>query len=82
MRGGRPSMRAYFRQEIVTLLNASQYPVTTHTLRKSLESKRGKPGSWHTVRKYLYQLSDERIVCRQVLPVERGRKPLVLFALL
>ena len=74
-------MRAYFRQEIVTLLNASRYPVTTHTVRKSLESKRGKPGSWHTVRKYLHQLSDERIVCRQALPPIRGHKPLVLFSL-
>ena len=79
MRRGRPSLRRYFREEIVTMLRAARYPTKVNTLMKSLEQKRGRPCGWHTVLKYLHQLCEERIVYRQVLPTERGRKPLVLY---
>ena len=79
MRRGRPGLGRYFREEIVTMLRAARYPITVHTLMKSLEEKRGRSCGWHTVLKYLHQLCEERIVYRQVLPTERGRKPLVLY---
>ena len=81
MRRGRPSMGRYFREEIVTLLGALRYPATTGTLMRSLEEMRGRRSSWHTIQKYLEQLCQERIVYRQALPTERGRKPLVVYFL-
>ena len=79
MRRGRPSMSGYFREAIVTTLRAAQYPVTVSKLTKRLGEKRGRPCGWDTVLKYLNQLCEEKVVYRQVLPTERGRKPLVLY---
>ena len=81
MRRGRPGLGLYFREEIIAVLGALQYPVTINTLRTSLRQCRGSKCSWNTIRKYLHQLCQEGIVYRQVLPTERGRKPLVVYFL-
>ncbi len=84
MRQGRPSMGQYFRGQIVTALGGLQglqYPVTATTLMHSLETRRGRGCSWHTVLKYLGQLSEQGVVSRQVLPTQPGRKPLVVYFL-
>lgn len=79
MRRGRPGLSGYFRQEIVTILSATRYPVTASTIKKTLEERRGRPCSWNTVQKYLHRLCEERLVYRQELPTEGHHKPLVVY---
>ena len=79
MKRGRPAMREEFRSEILNVLDGSGYPVTATTVKRLLDAKRGQRCGWDTVRKYLEDLTAERLVLRQVLPTNRGRKPLVLY---
>jgi len=79
MRRGRPAMRGYFRREILNVLVDGQYPATATTVRRLINARRVKPCDWHTVRKYLEELVVERLVLRQALPTQPGRKPLVVY---
>ena len=79
MKRGRPSMREQYRQDILSVLGGYQYPATASTVKKLLDQRRIKPCGWDTVQKYLNELAQERLVLRQALPAERGRKPLVVF---
>ena len=79
MKRGRPAMREEFRREILTVLGEGQYPITVSTVKRVLDARRMRPCGWHTVRKYLEELAAERLVLRQALPTERGRKPLVVY---
>jgi len=40
---------------------------------------RQRPCGWDTVNKYLNELASERLILRQALPAEAGRKPLVVY---
>ena len=79
MKRGRPALREYFRREILTVLGDGPYPVTALTVKRQLDTRRLRPCGWHTVRKYLDELAEERLVLRQALPPEKGRKPLVVY---
>jgi Fe2+ or Zn2+ uptake regulation protein len=79
MRRGRPSLRTASRQSISEVLRRHPYPVTVQTVHQDLVRSASGPGSWNTVRKYLDDLASDGVVIRQVLPVERKRKPLVLY---
>lgn len=79
MKRGRPAMREHFRREILAILDAGPYPVTALTVKRQLDARRLRPCGWHTVRKYLDELAEERLVLRQALPPEKGRKPLVVY---
>jgi len=81
MKRGRPSFHGFFREQIVTALRTVEHPVTVKALMRSIERRSGRRSGWHTVFKYLQQLADQRIIDRHVLPVEKGRKPLVLYSL-
>jgi len=79
MKRGRPSMREEFRRDILSVLGVYQYPATASTVKRLLDSRRIHPCSWVTIDKYLRELVAEHLVLRQVLPTERGRKPLVVY---
>jgi hypothetical protein len=79
MKRGRPPLREQFRQDILSALSAYQYPATVSTVKRLLNQRRLQPCAWETVEKYLNELSQQRLVLRQALPTERGRKPLVIF---
>jgi hypothetical protein len=79
MRRGRPAAREEFRREILRALGGYQYPATISTVKGLLDARRMRPCGWDTVQKYLQELADERLILQQVLPTERGRKPLVVY---
>jgi len=79
MRRGRPAAREEFRREILSVLNGYQYPATISTVKGLLDARRLRPCGWDTVQKYLQELAEERLILRQALPTERGRKPLVVY---
>ena len=79
MRGGRPAMRGHFRGLILTVLADNPYPVTATSVKQMLDERRPRRCGWDTVRKYLDELVEDRLVLRQQLPAEQGRKPLVLY---
>jgi len=79
MKQGRPPAREEFRREILRVLGGYQYPATTSTVKGLLDARRLRPCGWDTVQKYLQELAEERLVLRQALPTERGRKPLVVY---
>ena len=79
MKRGRPSSREEYRREILEVLCGYQYPATTTTVKGLLDGQRLHPSSWHTVRKYLQELAVDRLVCRDTLPAEHGRRPLVVY---
>ena len=79
MKRGRPAMGAEFRRQILRILSAAEYPVTATTIKQLLDERRAHPCGWDTVRKYVEELVTERLVLRQALPTERGRKPLVIY---
>jgi hypothetical protein len=72
-------MREQYRQDILSVLGGYQYPATASTVKRLLDERRIKPCGWDSVQKYLNELAQERLVLRQALPAERGRKPLVVF---
>ena len=79
MKQGRPARREEFRREILNVLGSYQYPVTASTVKGLLDARRMQPCGWDTVRKYLQELAGERLILRQVLPTERGRRPLIVY---
>jgi len=79
MKRGRPAIREEFRQQILHVLGDYQYPATASTVKKLLDMRRGRPCGWDTVRKYMDELTAERLILRQALPVERGHRPLVVY---
>ena len=79
MRRGRPAMREEMRRLILTALGGAEYPVTASTIKRLLDGRRARPCGWHTVRKYVDELSAERLVFRQALPTRGGSKPLVVY---
>jgi len=79
MKTGRPAMRRQFREHILNALSDHEYPATVTGLKRRVESQCGRPCGWDTVRKYLDELVAERLVMRQALPAEPGRKPLELY---
>lgn len=81
MKRGRPSMGPEFRREILNVLGQGQYeyPATASTVRHLLEARRMRGCGWDTVRKYLDELVAERLVLRQALPTQAGRRPLVVY---
>jgi hypothetical protein len=79
MKRGRPSEREEFRREILEVLGGYKYPATATTVKGLLDARRMRPCGWDTVRKYLQDLASERLVLRQVLPTERGSRPLVVY---
>ena len=79
MKRGRPAMREQCRREILNVLADYRYPVTASTVMRLVEELRGRPLGWHTARKYLEELVAERLVLRQPLPAQQGRKPLVVY---
>jgi hypothetical protein len=79
MRRGRPAAREEFRREILKALGSYQYPATISTVKGLLDARRLRPCGWDTVQKYLQELAEERLILRQALPTERGRKPLVVY---
>lgn len=79
MKSGRPAMRGQFREDILQALADHEHPATITGLKRRIESRRGRPCGWETVRKYLDELVTERLVLRQTLPAEPGRKPLELY---
>ena len=79
MKTGRPAMRQEFRREILQVLSGYRYPATASTVKRLLDGRRLRPCGWDTVQKYLQELNVERLVIRQVLPSEHGRKPLVVY---
>jgi hypothetical protein len=79
MRRGRPAAREEFRREILKALGGYQYPATISTVKGLLDARRLRPCGWDTVQKYLQELAEERLILRQTLPAERGRKPLVVY---
>jgi len=79
MKQGRPAAREEFRREILEVLGGYQYPATIATVKRLLDTRRMRPCGWDTVQKYLQELADERLILRQSLPTERGRKPLVVY---
>jgi len=72
-------MRQEFRREILDVLGGYQYPATASTIKRLLDQRRMRPCGWRTVQKYLHELAAERLVLRQALPTQRGRKPLVVY---
>ena len=80
MKRGRPSAREEFRREILKVLGGYQYPATISTVKGLLDARRLQPCGWDTVQKYLQELAEERLILRQALPTERGRKPLVVYS--
>ena len=79
MRPGRPSLREQFRRQILSALRSHPYPVTANTVKRLVDAQRSQPCGWDTAHKYLQELTTERLVLRQVLPAEKGRKPLVVY---
>ena len=79
MKRGRPAAREEFRREILKALGGYQYPATISTVKGLLDARRLRPCGWDTVQKYLQELADERLILQQVLPTERGHKPLVVY---
>lgn len=81
MKRGRPAMREEFRDKILTVLGGGQYPypVTARTVKRLVDARRLQPCGWNTVRKYLDELAEDRLVFRQALPTHPGRKPLVVY---
>lgn len=79
MKRGRPAMREQFRCEILNVLGDGQYPATVTTIKRLVDSRRLRACGWDTVRKYLEELVTERLVLRQPLPTQLGRKPLVVY---
>ncbi len=79
MKTGRPAAREEFRQEILRALGGYQYPATISTVKGLLDARRMQHCGWDTVQKYLQELAEERLILRQALPTERGRKPLVVY---
>jgi hypothetical protein len=81
MKRGRPPMREELRRDILDLLGERQipYPLTATSVKRFLDSRRVRPCGWHTVRRYLEELVGERLVLRQALPTQAGRKPLVVY---
>ena len=80
MRRGRPTMRQEFRREILHVLAHFDYPATASTVKRLLDQQRMQPCGRDTVRKYLQELVEDHLVARQVLPTQRGRKPLVVYS--
>ncbi|MDP2896810.1 MAG: hypothetical protein Q8Q12_09670 [bacterium] len=81
MKRGRPPVRQEFRREILEALGEGQvpYPLTASSVKRLLDARRLRPCGWHTVRRYLEELAGERLVLRQALPTQAGRKPLVVY---
>jgi len=79
MKQGRPAAREEFRREILKALSGYQYPATISTVKGLLNARRLRPCGWDTVQKYLQELAEERLILRQTLPTDRGRKPLVVY---
>jgi hypothetical protein len=79
MKRGRPAMRAQYRREILDVLASYQYPATTSTVKRMLDTRRLHPCGWDTVEKYLQELAAEGLVIRQSLPTERRHKPLIIY---
>jgi len=72
-------MREELRGQILNALADGEYPVTANSVKRLLDARRARRCGWHTVRKYLEELSAERLVLRQPLPAACGRKPLVVY---
>ena len=68
MKRGRPAMRNDFRESILGVLGGYEYPVTVTTVKKLLDARRTHPCGWDTVRKYLNELAEERLVLRGQIP--------------
>ena len=79
MKRGRPASQEEFRREILEILHNYQYPATISTVKGLLDARRLHPCGWHTVRKYLQELTAERLVHRDALPTIKGRRPLVVY---
>ena len=79
MKHGRPAMREHFRHEILEALQQLPYPVTVSTIRHLVEARSAQRSGWDTIQKYLEELVAERLVLRQPLPTQPGRKPLVVY---
>jgi len=79
MKQGRPDMREEFRREILSVLGGYEYPATANTVKRLLDSRRMHPCGQDTVRKYLHELAEDRLVVRQTLPAGDGRRPLVVY---
>jgi hypothetical protein len=72
-------MREQVRAELLQALGSSQYPLTATAAKRLLDARRVRPCGWDTVVKYLEELATQRLVLRQPLPTERGRKPMVVY---
>jgi len=72
-------MGGHFRGQILAVLDDAPYPVTATSVKRMLDERRLRRCGWDTVRKYLEELAAERLVLRQQLPTEQGRKPLVVY---
>lgn len=79
MKRGRRPLREHFRQQILEALATNPYPITAAGIKKVIDAKTFQPCGWHTVRKYLGELVTEKLVLRQALPSNAGRKPLVIY---